>query len=439
MVSRRLFTRTALGVAAIAATDALLPRTASAHAGAPSHGSAVTRWARHRAVPIAAGPAHRAPDLAVVGRATRGARIVGLGETTHRLHEVTALKSRYLKYLVEHEGFRAIAWEEDWTLCTRVNDYLLGRRNDIDTVLRTLDPTWRTAEVRDTFTWLRRFNDSRDDRVQLAGAEYFATGPLAYEAVEAYVAAHRPDRLAELAAYYELLEPDSEDMHAHLTAYMAVEDKTAHLAAAADQLALVTAIAPGRPDVEYEIVAQHARQIFSFYEGFSRPWEQIPAYRDARAAQNVRWWQRFTGARVVYWAAGAHVADAPALAVTQPGQPDTVFASAGSYLADWYGDRYVRIGFSYDRGTYQTDEGPVELPAAAPGWFEEPLGDVPSEQFLLTLGGPVPGAVREWLDRPLRTRGLAEFGYGSTMYGGTLREWYNVIVHRQRVTPARRL
>jgi erythromycin esterase len=439
MVSRRLFTRTALGVAAIAAADALLPRPASARAAAPSDTSAVTRWARHRAVPIAAGPGRRAPDLAAIGRATRRARIVGLGETTHRLHEVTALKSRYLKYLVEHEGFRAIAWEEDWSLCTRVNDYLLGRRNDIDTVLGTLDPTWRTAEVRETLTWLRHFNDAHADRVQLAGAEYFATGPLAYEAVKAYVARHRPDRLSELAAYYDLLQPDSEDIHAHLTAYMAVTDKTSYLTAAAGQLDLVAAIAPRGHDVEYEIVAQHARQIFSFYEGFSRPWEQIPAYRDARAAQNVRWWQRFTGTRIVYWAAGAHVADAPALAVTQPGQPDTVFASAGSYLADWYGDGYVRIGFTYDRGTYQTDGGVVNLPAAAPGWFEEPLGDVPSAQFLLTLDGPAPSAVREWLDRPLHTRGLPEFGHESTMYGGALREWYNVIVHRQQVTPARRL
>ena len=27
-----------------------------------------------------------------------------------------------------------------------------------------------------------------------------------------------------------------------------------------------------------------------------------------------------------------------------------MFASAGSYLADWYGRAYVRVGFTYDRG-----------------------------------------------------------------------------------------
>ena len=220
-------------------------------------------------------------------------------------------------------------------------------------------------------------------------------------------------------------------MRAHLMAYLAVTDKTPYLKAAAAQLDLATAITP-----RDEVVAHHAQQIWFFYEGFSRPWEQIPAYRDAQAARNIRWWQRFTGARVVYWAAGAHVADAPGLTVTQPGQPDTVFASAGSYLSDWYGRAYVRAGFTYDRGAYRTDHGVVDLPAAAPGWFEEPLGDVRSAQFLLALDGPTPHEVREWLDRPIETRGLPEFGHASTMHGGTLRDWYDVIVHRQEVTPA---
>jgi erythromycin esterase len=297
MVSRRLFIHGAFGVAAVAATEALLPRSASAHTGAPWDAPAVTRWARHRAVPVGAGSARHAPDLAAFGRATRGARIVGLGETSHRLHEVTSLKSRYLRYLVEHEGFRAIAWEEDWTLCTRIDDYLLGRRDDIDTILGRLDPTWGTGEVRDTLTWLRHFNDTHADRVRLAGAEYFATGPLAYEAVKAYVAKHRPDRLAELAGYYDLLEPESEDIQTHLLAYIALTDKKPHLDAAAGQLALVAAIDPGHDDAEYQVVAHHARQIWSFYDGFSRPLEEIPAHRDARAAENIRWWQRFTGAR----------------------------------------------------------------------------------------------------------------------------------------------
>jgi erythromycin esterase len=64
---------------------------------------------------------------------------------------------------------------------------------------------------------------------------------------------------------------------------------------------------------------------------------------------------------------------------------------------------------------------------------------VPSAQFLLVLGGPAPHAVREWLDGPIETRGLPEAGHESTMYGGALRQWYDVVVHCQEVTPARPL
>ena len=116
-------------------------------------------------------------------------------------------------------------------------------------------------------------------------------------------------------------------------------------------LALVESL-PHRPnDRDYAITLQHARQIRSFYKAFSLPEEEIPAYRDARAAENVRWWQSFTRSKVIYWAASAHVANAPDLRVTAPPGPDTVFPSVGSYLHNWYGARYRPVGFTFDHGT----------------------------------------------------------------------------------------
>src|SRR5690606_31488322 len=136
----------------------------------------------------------------------------------------------------------------------------------------------------------------------------------------------------------------------------------------------------------YDVVAHHARQIHSWYEGFSLPWEEIPHYRDARAAENIRWWQQHTDARTVYWAASSHVADAPHLTITDPGGDDTVLASAGAYLSAWYDRRYGAIGFAFDRGTYLTEDGAtVELPSAPPGWFGQPLADVRDARFVLRL------------------------------------------------------
>ncbi|MFI0450757.1 erythromycin esterase family protein [Actinomadura sp. 6N118] len=63
------------------------------------------------------------------------------------------------------------------------------------------------------------------------------------------------------------------------------------------------------------------------------------------------------------------------------------FASAGSYLHRWYGQRYRSIGFTFDRGSASGEPGGPATPAPppAPGWFEYPFGRVASEQFVLDL------------------------------------------------------
>ena len=423
----------ACGAIALALMSAGAPAQASSAASA----SPVTRWAEHHAVHVPDDPFRPGPDLATIARSTAGAQIIGLGEPGHTISEVTTLQARYLRHLVTRAGVRAVAFEMDWTLALSVNDYVLGVRDDLDTVLDKQEDIWQTTEMRNVLQWLRHYNDTHADDVEVAGVEYFATGPAAYDAVEAYVAANAPDRLPELRAHYELLEPTSDNIGAHLRAYMAIKDKAPYVDAAAALERLVASVPHGEGR---EVAMHNARQIHSWYQGFSLPWADIPDYRDTKAAENVRWWQQHTGARTVYWAASAHVADAPQLTITEPGQPDNTFASAGSHLEDWYGCDYVTVGFTFDRGTYLTGEGQtVDLPPASAGWFEQPLADVRSEQFVLDLGRPAPPAVREWLDAPLTTRGLLEHGSESLAYGGNLRDWFDVLVHTQQVSPARPL
>lgn len=72
----------------------------------------------------------------------------------------------------------------------------------------------------------------------------------------------------------------------------------------------------------------------------------------------------------------------------------------------------------------------------APDWFERPLGDVDFEQFILDLHRPAPPPVRNWLLDPIKTRGLPDRGPGAYIDGGTLSQWFDIIIHRQEVTPA---
>jgi len=80
-------------------------------------------------------------------------------------------------------------------------------------------------------------------------------------------------------------------------------------------------------------------------------------------------------------------------------------------------------------------EGTVALPPPAPGWFERPFGQAGLDQFALDLRTPAPPPARSWLHSPLKTRGFPDRGPGSYMAGGTLAQWFDVIIHRQELSP----
>jgi erythromycin esterase-like protein len=276
--------------------------------------------------------------------------------------------------------------------------------------------------------------------VRFVGVEYYLLGSLAYDAVDRQVAATAPGRLAELRRHLRAIRPSTANMFQYIAWYLSVADKGPYVRHARQIYELVKGV-PHRPgDRAHALALHHARQIVSFYVHYSLP--QPPAsdslvYRDAHAARNLRWWHRYSGDKVAYWGASAHTANAPRLRIVVPPDPDWRYATAGSYLRRWYGPRYVSIGFTFDHGTVSLGPGStVTLPPPAPGWFERPFGRVGLDQFALDLHTPAPAPVRRWLERPVRTRGLPDGGPGSFMAGGSLAQWFDVIVHRQELTPA---
>ncbi|MGC4954295.1 erythromycin esterase family protein [Actinomadura citrea] len=419
----------------------------TAVAGAPAVSAAprtepvtepVTEWVGHNAAALGTiDPAAPLDDQAPLLRSVRGATVVGLGESVHGTREETRLKHRALRLLVERLGFRSVAWEENWTTGVQIDRYIRTGEGDLEALMQQMLPQYQTGEVADVLRWLRDFNAGRADKVRFVGVEYFLTGPSAYDAVQAHVAATAPERLAELRGHLRVLRPPSADMWKYVTEYMQVANKQPYIRHARRLHDLVEGL-PHRPgDRAHALAVHNARQILSFYEHYGLPEADQHGYRDARAARNLQWWRGFSGDKIAYWSAGAHTADAPRMRIVGPPGPDMRFASAGSYLRRWYGPRYRSIGFTFDHGTVSLGGGKtVPMPRPAPNWFENPFGGVRTAQFTLDLRAPAPPPVRTWLDAPVQTRGLAHTGPGSYMTGGTLRQWFDVIVHRQEVTPA---
>ena len=368
------------------------------------------------------------------------ASVVGLGESVHGTAEETTLKFRVLRLLVQRMGFRSLAWEEDWTLGRRLDAYIRGGQGDLSTLMSRMSGQWQTREVRRVLSWLRRYNADHAVDVRFTGVEFYVTPPQAYRDVVRHVARTAPRRLPALRQHVREIRPFTSNMYAYIGWFEKRQHQQRFVRHARQVYALVSGL-PHRPgDRGYAKTVHTARQILSFYQHYRLPDGQSPAYRDAHAAANVRWWRSFSGDRIAYWAASPHTANAPRLRITMPPGPGLRFASAGSYLRHWYGPRYRSIGFTLDRGTVSVRPGQTEvLPPPRQGWFERPLGRTGLDQFVLDLRTPAPPSVQRWLDRPATTRGLPGFDPDSTVSGGTLAQWFDVIVHRQRVTPARPL
>jgi erythromycin esterase-like protein len=417
----------------------VLASTTAAHAQARP--DPVTGWVRHHAAPLTTvDPAASLGDLAPLRRAAGDAVIVGLGESAHGAAEAITLKHRVLRLLVERMGFRSVAWEEDWTTGLQIDRYIRTGDGDLAALMARMSPQWQSRQVAEVLAWLRDYNVGRTDKVGFVGVEYYLLGALAYNAVDAYVARTAPGRLAEVRRHLRAIRPSTANMFDHIQWYLKVPDKGPYLRHARQVHRLVKGL-PHRPgDRAHALALHHARQIVSFYVHYSLaqpPASDSLVYRDAHAAQNLRWWHRYSGDKVAYWGASAHTANAPRLRIAVPPGPEWRYATAGSYLRRWYGRRYLSIGVTFDHGTVSLGPGATAtLPPPEPGWFERPFGRVGLDQFALDLRTPAPAPVRRWLEAPIRTRGLPDGGPGSFMAGGTLAQWFDVIVHRQELTPA---
>ena len=426
MRSRSWVSATAVAVVLAAALTACAP------------GPDVPAWIADRATPLATvDPDAPLDDLEPLRRSIGDAQVVGLGESVHGAAELTTLKHRTLRMLVERMGFRTVAWEEDWTTGRLIDAYIRTGSGDLATLMRRMSPQYQSGEVADVLAWLRVFNTGRADPVSFVGIEYYLTGPEASDAVAAYVAATRPDRLGDLRRDLDLVRPATPTIFEHISWFTGAADKARYVDAARRVHDLVAGLDHPPGDREHAVALHDARQIRSFYEHFAMPEAEALVHRDARAAENLRWWQELTGDRVAYWAASAHTADAPGLRIAVPPDPSMAFPSAGSYLHDRYGPRYLSVAFTFDHGTVGLGMGhTTALEPPAPDRFERPLGEAGIDRFVLDLRGPVPPPVRAWLDAPIEARGLADRP-GSALTGGTATEWFDVIVHGQLLTPVR--
>lgn len=135
--------------------------TARAERHAPDPAAAFVHWARDRAVPLPdCDVAAETPDFGSIAGRSGEADMVALGEPAHGAHEPLAVRNCLFRYLVERQGFTAIAIESGTAEARRLNDYVAGGEGDGRALVRTglSWGFWRFSENLELIEWMRRYN-----------------------------------------------------------------------------------------------------------------------------------------------------------------------------------------------------------------------------------------------------------------------------------------
>lgn len=163
-------------------------------------------------------------------------------------------------------------------------------------------------------------------------------------------------------------------------------------------------------------------------------------------ADNTVRWQRHTGDGIVYWGGMAHTVDGDPRTISAPPSSPQTQRSAGSYLREHFGRKYVSVGLTFQRGSLNSYHGsePYSVPEPPPDFADAVLGDAAGGPFLLGLHGEQPEEVRSWLGARTRMR-LIGPGYDADddsahhLSGGSPADWLDAVAGVPEVTPTRPL
>lgn len=111
-------------------------------------------------------------DLKQLDSIFSGKRLIGLGESTHGTSEFTTIRHRIFKYLVENHGYNTFFLEADYSACKRVNRYIHGADDYVDSALNKVKFfPWMTREMSELVNWMRQYNFENDNVLNFVGCD----------------------------------------------------------------------------------------------------------------------------------------------------------------------------------------------------------------------------------------------------------------------------
>jgi erythromycin esterase len=336
-----------------------------------THDSDVTRWLRDNAESLSTTDpdSDDFSDLEPLRDIVGDARVVAIGESTHRVHEFYQIRHRLTRFLAAELGFTAFVMESGFPEGLRVNDWVLGGPGDLTELLHhgITYHMGKCAEMRDQLEWMRAYNATHERRIRFYGMDVPDSAASARPAVEAALAflddadpAYAAAARANMLPLFGYLPTDRGGLAwaaPALHAYMALDatvrhELTARIGDLTERLQAQRVVYTNRSTVDrfeqaYRCAAT-ARHADAFLQAMAASAERTydgANIRDAAMAENVEWILRRED-RIVVAAANGHVQRWP---FSVPGLTSGL-TMLGEHLAASLGERFVVLASAFGGG-----------------------------------------------------------------------------------------
>ena len=390
------------------------------------------------------------------------ARVVAIGESTHRVHEFYQIRHLITRFLVDELGFTGFAMESGFPEGWAVNDWVLGGEGDLDELLRTgiTYHMGHCAEMRDQLVWMREHNRTHERKIRFYGMDIPDSSASARPAVEAalsfldkadppYAAAVR-DRLLPLFDYLPTDRTGLAWPAPTIQAYLALDtthrnELTARITELAERLQALgvpySTVDPERAGIALQcaITARHANAFLANIADAAHRTYGGANVRDAAMADNVNWILD-REERIVLSAANGHVQRWPCRVPPIINEDQVVL---GQHLARSLGDDLVVIATTYNGGRMFVHR---PIPDGPPGHTEIFFEDVapftePNSLDVLVAGAAEPLALLDLCKVPPTGPIADRFAQIDCTMQGAYRQLvdplvgFDAVVHLDRVSP----
>lgn len=287
------------------------------------------------------------------------ARIVALGETSHLNGGFYKVKHRMVEFLVSQMGFTVFTIEAPFGCASTINDYIHGITDVPEDALNALAFTaWRTEEVLDMLIWMREYNSSHDNTLNVYGFDnkpVFGSAKVVYDYLKATSSTTAYDDIL-LEWITHQFDPTRIDIIERITG---------------DVVNLISYLegrrpAAGQDQAEWSFAVQNAKVLLQFLEfwGSMGNISKASDMRDQHMGDNVEWIIDYEdGAKTIVWAGNAHITSIPGS------------GCMGEYLRQRYGDDMIvmalisrkRSSASSNGGSWTAGAGTLEVFLAQAG------------------------------------------------------------------------